>query len=382
MVGLKATLPEAELEFRALRSDSSGLLVLVQGRSPLPTCLIRNTVLEQRIPSGQVRPRQILRRARAERRAVLEVRGHAAQDHRHPRGNSGLKDRVQIHLEVPVNPFLSRVARGKLPIQEHLQATPTARLFAGAKPSRKCHQSLTEPGPLQSQVGTHCPARRRLRAEDGAGAERAKEFVVSHVDDPHVPVVLGTFTRYRHNGMRVNRRHRHANHLEFRLRKPFAQENLQVAPNAVRRPRITQRRRLAEEENAKSAWRLLGLHHHRACAANQCRWKETKAKVGVLHQDLLAPDLFCDKERSAMSETGHSERHLRSSEKQQWHPRRNHQAEKPKAQSAPGAKRRVQMPLRIWDSRSGILPDSRRSASLWLALFQYGDRSGKCATRQ
>ena len=79
-----------------------------------------------------------------------------------------------------------------------------------------------------------------MRAEDGAGAERANDFVVAHVNNPDIGAGAGTVARDGHNHIRVNASHSGVDDLEFYVRMAHLQHRLQHAGQPEARLRIAE----------------------------------------------------------------------------------------------------------------------------------------------
>jgi hypothetical protein len=226
-----------------------------------------------------------------ERRAIAEIDGHRAQDHLRARVQAGLDDVVQVPSEMSVSDFLPWIARINFALGEHLHPTPRrGPRRTATKFPRQRHDPLAGARSLEGEVPADELQRRRLLAENGRGAERADHLVVPHVNDPQVAVMSRALAGDGQDRMRVDRGHRDADDLEPGLRKPFAQERLEVTSHAKRRPRIAQRGGFAEDEDAKRARGFLRVHDHRRRAARGFRRKKPETELVVLDEDFPAAD--------------------------------------------------------------------------------------------
>ncbi len=116
--------------------------------------------------------------------------------------------------------------------------------------------------------------------------------------------------------MRVDRRHRHIDHLEPLRRVPFTKENLQVTPHAVSRLRISQRRRFSQNKNPECARRLKRRHDEWLRPARQLRRKKVERKSFILDEHLPPTDQAGAEEIRGAPEAGHAQRRLAGPQQQ------------------------------------------------------------------
>src|SRR6185369_16550737 len=77
-------------------------------------------------------------------------------------------------------------------LEEHFHPFPARGITGFAEAQTDCIEELSYPCRLQCETcADHCPSG-RLRPKHRARAERPNDFVVAHVDDPEVTLLIAT----------------------------------------------------------------------------------------------------------------------------------------------------------------------------------------------
>ena len=171
--------------------------------------------------------------------------------------------------------------------------------------------------------------RRRLPAKNGGRAERADHFVVAHVNDPQIAVVLCALAGDGHDDVRVDGGERDVDDFKIRSRIFFAQQHFEVTTRAEGRFGIAHGGRFAEDENAERAGCLVNRHPDRTGTARVFRRKKTEAEIVVLDEVIFIADPEPVKKTGVVTVAGEPQRKFQCGQQPQRQQQRR-QPENPK----------------------------------------------------
>ena len=176
-------------------------------------------------------------RRRGKRRTVPQIHGHRADDNFRARLVSHTHDVLQVLAKMLMHVLQSWIISAHLLFEKHLHPAPLAR---SARAERR--QQLHDAKLFQPQRRANEREARSLPPENRPTAEGADDFVIAHVDDPHITferrAVAGDFA----DDVRVNRGHGHVDDLELIAREFQFEHRLHQARQTKRRLRIAHRR--------------------------------------------------------------------------------------------------------------------------------------------
>src|SRR4051794_17290108 len=127
---------------------------------------------------------------RGERWKILEIGSDCAQKNGDVRANPGFDDILEVASKVSIDPFLFWISRGQLAVEEHFDTAPFGRVYRSIpEMTRRGNEPLASASLLQSQQCAHQADGWSLHAEKRIRSEWADHLIVSHVDDPEIPLV-------------------------------------------------------------------------------------------------------------------------------------------------------------------------------------------------
>src|SRR5439155_1215573 len=150
---------------------------------------------------------------RRERSAVFQVAGNGAEDHFDAGWLGDPQDVLKIPLEILIDALLAWIIRPDLMVEKHLHSAPGGPpgRFRSETPKQRVEQ-LSDLRGFKREGETDKTKPGRLRAEYCAGAKRSNEFVVAHIDDPHIAFASGAVARNGQDHMGIDGCHGGANH--------------------------------------------------------------------------------------------------------------------------------------------------------------------------
>jgi len=320
--------PKAEINLGICRIQFLRATVACQGRVEIPASLMGRRRLTQGLELSLGCGRHRRRMDGCERRAIAQVAGHAAQNHRAPRSLCQAQDALEVSCKVPVRNLPSRIVRRHVLLGKHAHPAPGTGGLLPPLPNQRFHR-LPEPGALDCQRQANGQPPRNLPAKHRRRAERSHHLVVPHVDDPEIALVTDAFARNRQDRVRVDRRHRHADHLELGPGKPLRQQRLEVTAHPVGRPGISQGGRFAKQKDPARPGALLGPHHNRRRTPGQLGSKKPKAELVVLDKDLALLNAGSLEKTCRMAKSDQPQAPLDQHQRQQRQQRQRRQPEQP-----------------------------------------------------
>src|SRR5258708_5914935 len=136
---------------------------------------------------------------------------------------------MQVLLEVAINSFLERATWSDLIVEEHAHAAPCdCFMVLTAQLAAQLHEPLTGAQSLHRGDQAHHRPGRRLGAKYRRRSKRSNHFIVTHVNNPQVPLMLGALDGDWQDDIRVNGGVRRIGQLEFYWRVLFPQQHLPI----------------------------------------------------------------------------------------------------------------------------------------------------------
>ncbi len=277
--------PELVIKLRIIRGPLERLAAQASRFRKVRTDQRGKHGLAELLPARQAGVAEAGRLDRCERRAVLQVARHGAEDDVGPAAQPGADDVFQVGFEAPIDRLLTRIVGRDRVLDEHLHALPGFGIGARpAEPRQQAVERLTQPRRLEREGGLHPGERRRLRPEHRAGTERPHHLVVAGIDDPYIRIQAGEFAGHEPQHVRIDGGDGGGNHLEAGLRIALSQQDLEVAACAVSGAGIAQRRRFPVQNNAHRVGGFLPREDDWRRGTRHGPREEAKAKLIIVHQ--------------------------------------------------------------------------------------------------
>ena len=231
------------------------------------------------LPVLQLFRRQAGAMNRGQRRKVAQVDGNGCEQNRRARALSVADDVIQVGGQAGVNAIQPRIVVRHLPAKKELEAFPLLWLACAAGDLR---QPLADARRFQCENRSHGRKARGLPAKDCSSAERADDFVVTRVNQPEISLARGAVLRDQADDVRVDRRHRRVDDLDFLVRMTRLEKTLKLSGETISRLRIAHGRGPAEDKNPHGIRRLARGQIQRSRRAGDSGREEPPAEPGIV----------------------------------------------------------------------------------------------------